>query len=58
MSSFSRVYVLDPQFQSQTKNRLNNPEVVTGQVEGALRPALEQWLHENRSRPPSPSSLG
>ncbi len=42
------VYVLDPQFQSQTKNRLNNPEV-TGQVEGAIRPALEQWLHENRS---------
>ncbi|MCR9165107.1 MAG: type IIA DNA topoisomerase subunit B [Nannocystaceae bacterium] len=42
------VYVLDPQFQSQTKNRLNNPEV-TGQVEGAMRPVLEQWLHENRS---------
>ncbi|MCX4240800.1 DNA gyrase/topoisomerase IV subunit B [Paraliomyxa miuraensis] len=41
-------YVLEPQFQSQTKNRLNNPEVVT-QVEGTLRPALEQWLHENRS---------
>jgi len=41
-------YVLDPQFQSQTKNRLNNPEV-TGQIEGAIRPALEQWLHENRS---------
>ena len=42
------VYVLEPQFQSQTKNRLNNPEVTT-QVEGALRPMLEQWLHENRS---------
>lgn len=42
------VYVLEPQFQSQTKNRLNNPEVA-GQVEGVLRPALEQWLHENRS---------
>ncbi|MGB1013665.1 MAG: DNA gyrase/topoisomerase IV subunit B [Nannocystaceae bacterium] len=41
-------YVLEPQFQSQTKNRLNNPEV-TGQVEGAIRPALEQWLHENGS---------
>jgi len=41
-------YVLEPQFQSQTKNRLNNPEVVA-QIEGALRPALEQWLHENRS---------
>jgi DNA gyrase/topoisomerase IV subunit B len=42
------VYVLEPQFQSQTKNRLNNPEVAN-QVEGAVRPALEQWLHENRS---------
>ncbi len=42
------VYVLEPQFQSQTKNRLNNPEV-TAAVQGALLPALEQWLHENRS---------
>ncbi|HVI00571.1 MAG TPA: DNA topoisomerase IV subunit B [Enhygromyxa sp.] len=42
------VYVLEPQFQSQTKNRLNNPEVA-GQVEGVVRPALEQWLHENRT---------
>lgn len=42
------VYVLEPQFQSQTKNRLNNPEVAAA-VEGVLRPALEQWLHENRS---------
>src|SRR5690606_8568258 len=42
------VYVLEPQFQSQTKNRLNNPEVAA-QVEGVVRPALEQWLHENRS---------
>ncbi len=48
MVAILSVYVLDPQFQSQTKNRLNNPEV-TGQVEGVLRPALEQWLHENRS---------
>ncbi|MCA9658605.1 MAG: type IIA DNA topoisomerase subunit B [Myxococcales bacterium] len=42
------VYVLEPQFQSQTKNRLNNPEVV-GLVEGGVRPALELWLNENRS---------
>ncbi|RMG94843.1 MAG: type IIA DNA topoisomerase subunit B [Deltaproteobacteria bacterium] len=42
------VYVLDPQFQSQTKNRLNNPEV-TAAVQGVIQPALEQWLHENRS---------
>jgi DNA gyrase/topoisomerase IV subunit B len=49
MVALLSVYVLEPQFQSQTKNRLNNPEVVA-QVEGVLRPALEQWLHENRSR--------
>jgi DNA gyrase/topoisomerase IV subunit B len=48
MVTLLSVYVLEPQFQSQTKNRLNNPEVI-GQVEGGLRPALEQWLHQNRS---------
>ena len=48
MVALLSVYVGDPQFQSQTKNRLNNPEV-TALVEGALRPALEQWFHENRS---------
>jgi DNA gyrase/topoisomerase IV subunit B len=48
MVAILSVYVLEPQFQSQTKNRLNNPEVV-GQVESVMRPALEQWLHENRS---------
>ncbi len=48
MVAILSTYVLEPQFQSQTKNRLNNPEVVA-QVEGVLRPALEQWLHENRS---------
>lgn len=42
------VYVADPQFQGQTKDRLNNPEV-TSQVEGAVRHALEQWLLENPS---------
>ena len=48
MVTLLSTYVLEPQFQSQTKNRLNNPEVAT-QVEGAIRPALEQWLHSNRS---------
>jgi DNA gyrase/topoisomerase IV subunit B len=48
MVAIVSVYVLEPQFQSQTKNRLNNPEVVA-QVEGAVRPVLEQWLIENRS---------
>jgi len=48
MVALLSVYVLEPQFQSQTKNRLNNPEV-TSAVEGSLRAALEQWLNENRS---------
>ncbi len=39
----------DPQFQGQTKGRLNNPEVRSG-VDGIVRPALEQWLHDNRSQ--------
>jgi DNA gyrase/topoisomerase IV subunit B len=39
-------YVHDPQFQSQTKNRLNNPEVAA-QVEALVRPALENYLNGN-----------
>jgi DNA topoisomerase IV B subunit len=42
------VYVQDPQFQGQTKDRLNNPEV-QNYVDGAVRPALEQWLNSNRT---------
>ncbi|HXV62968.1 MAG TPA: DNA topoisomerase IV subunit B [Vicinamibacteria bacterium] len=42
------VFVTDPQFQGQTKDRLNNPEVQQ-QLDAALRPALELWLNENRS---------
>ena len=39
-------YVHDPQFQGQTKDRLNNPEVAA-QVEGLVRPALENYLNGN-----------
>jgi DNA gyrase subunit B len=42
------VYLPEPQFQGQTKDRLNNPEAGPA-VEGAVRPALEQWLLENGS---------
>ena len=42
------VFIADPQFQGQTKERLNNPEVQSA-VDGALRPALEQWLNSNAS---------
>jgi len=46
--SILSVRVRDPQFQGQTKGRLNNPEV-RGAVDAALRPLFERWLHENRS---------
>ncbi|MEO1237522.1 MAG: DNA topoisomerase IV subunit B, partial [Planctomycetota bacterium] len=42
------VFIADPQFQGQTKDRLNNPEVQSV-VDGVLRPALEQWLNSNAS---------
>jgi len=41
-------YVIDPQFQGQTKGRLNNPET-TAQVEGLVRPALEKWLNDTKT---------
>jgi DNA gyrase subunit B/topoisomerase-4 subunit B len=41
-------FIPDPQFQGQTKDRLNNPEVQTS-VDNAIRPVLEQWLNSNRS---------
>ena len=39
-------YVADPQFQGQTKERLNNPEV-NAQVDGMIRPMLENHLNVN-----------
>ncbi len=39
-------FVHDPQFQGQTKGRLNNPEV-SAQVEALVRPALENYLNSN-----------
>jgi len=41
-------YVIDPQFQGQTKGRLNNPETIA-QVEGVVRPALEKWLNDTKT---------
>ncbi len=40
------VFVQEPQFQGQTKDRLNNPELVSA-VDGVVRPALEHWLNHN-----------
>lgn len=42
------IFILRPQFQGQTKERLNNPEV-QGLVDNAVRPALENFLNENVS---------
>ncbi len=42
------IFLAEPQFQSQTKDKLNNPEV-QGIVDGAVRPALEQWLNHNKT---------
>ncbi len=41
-------YVVEPQFQGQTKERLNNPEVA-GQVDNVVRPAVEKWLNDNKT---------
>ncbi|MBX2811275.1 MAG: type IIA DNA topoisomerase subunit B [Myxococcales bacterium] len=40
------VYIREPQFQGQTKGRLNNPECQP-LVESMVYPALEQWLLHN-----------
>ncbi len=42
------VFVAEPQFQGQTKDRLNNPELLSA-VDSIVRPALEHWLNTNRS---------
>ena len=42
------LFIEEPQFQGQTKDRLNNPEVLST-VDSVVRPALEHWLNHNRS---------
>jgi DNA gyrase subunit B/topoisomerase-4 subunit B len=42
------LFIEEPQFQGQTKDRLNNPEVLS-LVDSAVRPSLEHWLNHNRS---------
>ncbi len=41
------IFCREPQFQGQTKERLNNPEM-NGVVDGFVRPALEAWLNANK----------
>jgi DNA gyrase subunit B len=42
------IFIAEPQFQGQTKDRLNNPEVLSA-VDSVVRPALEHWLNHNIS---------
>ena len=42
------VFLPEPQFQGQTKDKLNNPEIKSP-IEGAIRTALEQFLNTNRT---------
>ncbi len=42
------VFIPDPQFQGQTKERLNNQELASV-IDGLVRPALEHWLNHNIS---------
>jgi DNA gyrase subunit B len=46
--SLVSVYLPNPQFQGQTKDKLNNAEAA-GLVDSLVRPALEQWLIANGS---------
>ena len=48
MTGVLSVFVQEPQFQGQTKDRLNNPELVSA-VDGVIRPGLEHWLNHNSS---------
>jgi len=48
MTGVLSIFIQEPQFQGQTKDRLNNPELVSA-VDGVVRPALEHWLNHNIS---------
>jgi DNA gyrase subunit B len=48
MTGILSVFLQEPQFQGQTKDRLNNPEMLSA-VDGLVRPGLEHWLNNNQS---------
>ena len=48
LTAILSVCLHEPQFQGQTKGRLNNPEV-KGQVNSMIRPRLEDFLFKNKS---------
>ena len=47
MVAILSIFIAEPSFQGQTKDRLNNAEVQS-MIDGAVRPALEQWMNNNR----------
>jgi DNA gyrase subunit B/topoisomerase-4 subunit B len=48
LTAILSVCVHEPQFQGQTKGRLNNPEI-RSLVESAVRPRLEDFFNQNKS---------
>ena len=42
------VFVREPMFQGQTKEKLNNPELEAA-IDNFVRPALESWLNNNKT---------
>jgi len=42
------ILIQDPQFQGQTKDRLNNPEIHSI-LDSVIRPSLEHWLNSNQT---------
>src|SRR5712692_8401320 len=42
------IFLREPMFQGQTKEKLNNPEMAAT-VDGFVRPALEAWLNANKT---------
>jgi len=48
LTSAVNLFIREPQFQGQTKDKLNNPEI-RGWVSGAIKPALEQWLNTHQT---------
>ena len=48
MTGVLSIFIQEPQFQGQTKDRLNNPEMLSA-VDGMVRPGLEHWLNHNQS---------
>src|SRR5918994_2136828 len=48
MTGVISIFIQEPQFQGQTKDRLNNPEMLST-IDGMVRPGLEHWLNHNQS---------